>query len=71
MILQIISKRYFAVTSRFVSFLHLSNRAAAADESPPVLAFYRIQRSDMCPLLLSFLPFKTTVSAREIAVNLF
>jgi hypothetical protein len=46
MILQIISLRYFPVTSRFVSFLPLSNRAAAADESPPVLAFYRIQWSD-------------------------
>jgi hypothetical protein len=47
MIRQIIKQRYFLVISRFVSvFLH-SNKEAAADESPPVLALYRISRSDV------------------------
>jgi hypothetical protein len=46
MIRQIIKQRYLLVISRFVSvFLH-SNKVAAADESPPVLAHYRISRSD-------------------------
>jgi hypothetical protein len=46
MIQQIIRRRYFLVISRFVSvFLH-SNKVAAAEESPPVLALYRISRSD-------------------------
>jgi hypothetical protein len=46
MIRQIIKRWYFLVISRFVSvFLH-SNKVAAADESSPVLALYRILRSD-------------------------
>jgi hypothetical protein len=46
MIQQIIKRRYFLVISCFVSvFLH-SSKVAAADESPPVLALYRISRSD-------------------------
>jgi hypothetical protein len=46
MIQQIIRQRYFLVISRFVSvFLH-DNKVAAADESPPVLALYRISRSE-------------------------
>jgi hypothetical protein len=46
MIQQIIKRRYILFISRFVSvFLH-SNKVAAADESPPVLALYRISRSD-------------------------
>jgi hypothetical protein len=46
MIQQIIKQRYFLVISRFVSvFLH-SSKVAAADESPPVLALYRISRSE-------------------------
>jgi hypothetical protein len=53
MIQQIIKQRYFLVISRFVSvFLH-SSKVAAADESPPVLALYRILRSD---LAFTFLP---------------
>jgi hypothetical protein len=46
MIQQIIRRRYFPVTSHFISFLLHSNRVAAADESPPVLALYRISQSD-------------------------
>jgi hypothetical protein len=46
MIQRIIKQRYFLVISRFVSvFLH-SSKVAAAEESPPVLALYRISRSD-------------------------
>jgi hypothetical protein len=47
MIQQIIRRRYFPVSSRFISFLLHSNRVAAADESPPVLALYRIYRSEV------------------------
>jgi hypothetical protein len=47
MIQQIIRGRYFLVISRFVSFFLHSNKVAAADESPPVLAIYRISRSDL------------------------
>jgi hypothetical protein len=46
MIQQIIKQRYFLVISRIVSvFLH-SSKVAAANKSPPVLALYRILRSD-------------------------
>jgi hypothetical protein len=46
MIQQIIRRIYFLVISRFVSFFLHSNKVAAADESPPVIALYRISRSD-------------------------
>jgi hypothetical protein len=46
MIQQIIKQRYSLVISRFHSvFLH-SNKVAAADKSPPVLALYRILQTD-------------------------
>jgi hypothetical protein len=46
MIQRIVKQRYFLVISRFVSvFLH-SSKVAAAGESPPVLALYRISQSD-------------------------
>jgi hypothetical protein len=45
MIQQIIRQRYFLVISRFISFFLHSNKVAAADESPPVLALYRISLS--------------------------
>jgi hypothetical protein len=58
MIQQIIKRRYFLVIYRFVSvFLH-SSKVAAADQSPPVLALYRISRSDCEPVSPGFiLPF--------------
>jgi hypothetical protein len=46
MIQQIIKQRYFLLNSRFVSLFLYSNKVAAADESPPVLALYRISRSE-------------------------